>query len=101
MSDESLTLIAHITVKPGSQDQAEQLMREVVVPTRKEAGCLQYEFQRSTTDGTQYCAYERWRSLADLEAHFKEPHLQKFIQGMGPLGVGTIDMRKFKLLADA
>lgn len=101
MADESITLIAHIPVKPGTEEQAEALIRSLIGPTRQEPGCLEYLFHRSTTDATQFMAYERWRSQADLDSHFKEPHLQKFIEGMGPLVVGTIKLRNFKRLPDA
>ncbi|MFD0916055.1 putative quinol monooxygenase [Pseudahrensia aquimaris] len=70
-----LYLIATFEIKPGSMPAIMEAVMPCIEATRNEAGCISYDLVQSVTDENTLMFVERWKSRADLEAHFKEPHL--------------------------
>jgi quinol monooxygenase YgiN len=69
------TMIVRLQVKEGEQEKFEAAFAKAVKATRKEKGCVAYDLSREAKDPTRYILYERWKSLADLDAHLKTPHI--------------------------
>ena len=69
MSENTVTVIATIKVKPGTEARAQTLLQSVVAPTRLEPGCLNYDLHQSATDPTQFLFHENWASDAALAEH--------------------------------
>jgi len=69
MSDSTVTVLATITVKAGSEDRARDLLQSIVSPTLAEPGCLAYALHQSATDPTAFVFVERWADDAALAAH--------------------------------
>jgi quinol monooxygenase YgiN len=69
------TLIVQLEAKDGMQAKLEAAFAKAVKETRKEKGCLAYNLNRDAKESTRFLVYERWKSLADLEAHLKSPHI--------------------------
>jgi quinol monooxygenase YgiN len=69
------TVLVHLQVKEGEQKKLEAAFAKAIPITRKEKGVLAYDLNRDTKDATRYVVYERWKSLADLEAHLRAPHI--------------------------
>jgi quinol monooxygenase YgiN len=69
MTDNIVTVIAHIKVKPGLEDRAKQALLAAVAQTREEEGCLDYDLHQSTSDPTEFVFYENWASEEALKAH--------------------------------
>ncbi len=74
----TLTLIAHLHVKPEKVKQLKKICEGFVAPTRAEAGCLDYHFHISNDDPLHFMFYETWKNRKIFEAHLKTPHLRKF-----------------------
>ncbi len=53
-----------------------EILRGVIAASHAEDGCVKYTLHRATTDPGAFSIVEKWRSQADLDAHFKEPHLE-------------------------
>ena len=68
-------VIATLQMKPGSLDDLLEAAKPCIEATRKEAGCISYDFNQSLTNENQLVFVESWKSRADLDAHFKEPHM--------------------------
>ncbi len=67
--------VAVITAKPGSEDAVGAALRDLVAPTREEAGCVSYDlFESAAAPGT-FVTIERWNGQADLDAHMQTPHI--------------------------
>jgi quinol monooxygenase YgiN len=73
-----LTVIAHVTAKTGQEDLVRQALLDLVAPTRKEKGCINYDLHQSQENATQFAVYENWETAADLDSHAKSAHLQAF-----------------------
>jgi quinol monooxygenase YgiN len=63
-------VIATIHARPGQEPKVLAILREIVVASRKEPGCLQYEISRSERDPASYVVVEKWAKRSDLERHW-------------------------------
>ena len=64
-----LTFTAKLTVKAGTEQEFERIMRIVVPKVREEPGNHAYIFHRSTPDPRVFMFYEEYADQAALEAH--------------------------------
>lgn len=69
-------LAVTITLKPGQAEAFAAAVKPVVAASRKEKGCLAYEFSLSTDDPAEVLVYERWANLDALAAHLATPHFR-------------------------
>ncbi len=72
---EEVTVVATMKIKPGLEEDALAILRGVIEATHGEEGCVKYTLHRSSNESGAFCIVERWRSQADLDKHFKEPHM--------------------------
>ena len=68
-------------MKPGHEEEAVALFRQLTGPTRAEAGCRMYLVHRSTTDPRKFFLYEQYDDQAALDAHRAAPHFEQFARG--------------------
>jgi quinol monooxygenase YgiN/uncharacterized protein YndB with AHSA1/START domain len=66
-----LALMVRFEVRPAEGDRIEAEFARALPHTLGEAGCLLFEVSREATRSNRFVVYERWRSLADLEAHLR------------------------------
>lgn len=78
MSQNELVIFAEVFAKPGEEDNLRQALQALVEPTRAEAGCLQYDLHKDNDDPGHFFFYERWESMAALEAHVASAHFKTF-----------------------
>ena len=71
----NLVIIAKITAVEGKSAAAKGALLELVEPTQKEAGCIQYDFHQDQNNPHLFYAYEIWESMAHLQAHGKSDHI--------------------------
>ncbi len=71
----NLVIIAKITAAEGQSEAAKAALLEVVEPTRKEVGCIQYDFHQDLNNPDLFYAYEQWETIAHLQAHGKSEHI--------------------------
>ena len=70
-----VTVIALMKVKPEGEEQALEILRGVIAASHQEEGCIKYSLHKAPGQPGAYCIVEKWRSQADLDAHFKQPHM--------------------------
>ena len=96
MKQHAVTNLALIRAKNGRADElGEELMR-LVPSSRLEPGCVTYDLHRSLNDSDLWLVYEVWRSKEDLEAHFKQEFMQRFLSKIPLLVDGDLDLRAFR-----
>jgi quinol monooxygenase YgiN len=83
------TMLVMAKVKPGMQDKFEAAFAEAIKETRKEKGNTRYDLNRAADEEGLYALYERWDSVAALEAHMKAMHTQKLLEAIGPMLEGA------------
>jgi quinol monooxygenase YgiN len=93
---DQLTVIAHVQAKPGKEARALKKLMGLVVPTRAEAGCIDYELHQSHDDPAKFVFYENWASAAHLDAHAKSAHIQAFRKLVPELFDGSVEITTWK-----
>jgi quinol monooxygenase YgiN len=78
----TLNVVAMIDAKPEFVSEIELALREMLVPTRAEPGCLQYELTRDMDSPTRLVMVERWQDVAALDAHTATPHMARLREAM-------------------
>jgi quinol monooxygenase YgiN len=82
----SVTLIAKIKAKQGSEGQLEEAFHDMIKKVRAaEPGCQAYILHRSNDDPTQFVWYETYADQAAFDNHRKTDHMKEMgtrIQGL-------------------
>lgn len=71
-----LNIVARMKAKSGYEKQLYDALSAMVVPTRSEAGCVNYDLHRTLSDPSIFVLYEGWQSEEDLAAHMRLPHFR-------------------------
>ena len=64
-----------VKYQPGAIEKLKSDMQKVVAATRKEDGCINYDFAVDISDPTTLIIFERWRDQKALEAHLQSTHV--------------------------
>ncbi|HEY1561915.1 MAG TPA: putative quinol monooxygenase [Caulobacteraceae bacterium] len=80
-----LDLIARFHVRSDEEARAKSALAEVAVPTRAEAGCLDFRALQSLSDPGLFFIHSRWSDKAAFEAHADLSHTRRFIDVMEKL----------------
>jgi quinol monooxygenase YgiN len=78
----SITVVARIKAKQGSEQQIEQAARAMVAKVRGEAGTETYVLHRSAQDPTVFLFYESYKDQDAFAAHGNSPHMAEFLKAL-------------------
>lgn len=74
MSD-NLVIIARIEANAGKESQVRTALSNLIEPTLKEAGCIQYDLHQDNDNPALFLFYEVWESRELWQDHLKSPHI--------------------------
>ncbi|HUY26254.1 MAG TPA: putative quinol monooxygenase [Candidatus Binataceae bacterium] len=74
----SITVIAKLKVKAGSEAAFEAAGREMISKVASEAGTLTYVLHKDVRDPTTFIYYEVYQDQAALDSHGKTDHMKAF-----------------------
>jgi len=94
-----LFIFARFHARTGREDAVAQALRDVVGPSREEAGCLSIHAFRSIRDAQLFYIYSRWIDEAAFELHADLPHTVRFIERVEPLIDHALDVMRAELIA--
>ncbi|MNK42583.1 autoinducer-2 (AI-2) modifying protein LsrG [compost metagenome] len=80
----NIYLSAVIHIKENSMMDAIELLKKLVIETRKEKGCIQYDLFEDTRNKGVFFIHEVWDSNESLQSHQVSDHMMKFRQGIPP-----------------
>ena len=89
----TITVVATFEARPGKETELKQLLLGLLAPTRKEAGCLNYDLHISPDHPAKFLFHENWTSKALLDAHLKSPHLAALLPRVDELCVAFPDIQ--------
>jgi len=79
-----LTILLHMTLKPGKETEFQEMAKQLTEVTRSEDdGCLNYTFHRQQDNPRNFVLYEQWRDRDALTAH-----LAHLVELLGPPAEG-------------
>jgi quinol monooxygenase YgiN len=92
----SFSLIVSFQVKKGEQKTLLDAAKPCIAATVKEKGCKRYELHQDLETPTKFVMFERWDSVADIEAHMGAAHTKKLLAIVAKIADGPprIDIAK-------
>jgi quinol monooxygenase YgiN len=87
---------AKAPIKPEARDEMIQAAIDVQNATRQEAGCISYTFHTQVEDPNVFFVFEKWESMAHLQAHFEQEHTKTFLAKVGNATSGDIELRWYE-----
>lgn len=96
-----LTVIAKIRARRGCEGAVEAELRALVEPTRREAGCLNYDLHVSDTEKGVFLFYENWTSREALDAHARSPHMNAWRAKQPDLLAHAVELGLYEMLTEA
>ncbi|MFY4776678.1 putative quinol monooxygenase [Metabacillus sp. RGM 3146] len=81
----NISITAFLTAKPGKEEALLNELKKVLEPSRKEAGCIQYDLHQSKEDEGLFIFYETWKDQAALDSHSSLAHYKSYREATEPL----------------
>jgi quinol monooxygenase YgiN len=72
-----IRVIAEIVARSENVASVRTVLKNMLVPTRAEKGCIAYDLHEVLGDPHQFVFFEIWKSKAALEAHTRTPHFRE------------------------
>ena len=98
MNEHLVKVVARVKSLPEHVAAVRSALGELIDPTRREAGCLQYELWQNKSDPTDFTFIEEWESDATLDAHAASQHLKTTAAKLKGLVAGPTDVRRYDRL---
>lgn len=83
----TLTVVATFEAKLGKEAELRAALTGLLAPTRREAGCLNYDLHQATERPAKFLFHENWTSKAHLDMHLQSAHVQSVLARLGELCV--------------
>jgi quinol monooxygenase YgiN len=75
-----LFIFARFHARPGNERAVEETLRDVVGPSREEAGCLGIQAFRAIREPRLFYVHSRWVDEAAFDHHAGLPHTVQFVE---------------------
>ena len=95
----TVTVIATFQARPGKETELKDALIDLVAPTRREAGCWNYDLHASPEDPSKFLLHENWTSQAHLDAHLKAPHIAALLPRVEELCLAFPEIRIWERIA--
>lgn len=77
--------VSKIFVKEDKVNELVELFKEMIEPTKKEDGCIQYEMYQDEEDPTILIVLEQWESRDAFDKHLQTEHFERIAPKMTEL----------------
>ncbi len=99
MSAKIITVIATFQARRGKEAELKKALIGLVAPTRREAGCINYDLHASPEDPGKFLFHENWTSKTHLDAHLQNMHIQVLLPRLDELCVGMPEIKIWEKIA--
>ena len=66
-----------------TKNEALDLMRVMVGNSRREDGCVSYEYFAGITETNQVVLLQEWTDAESLQGHYQSAHMEEFLSKLG------------------
>jgi quinol monooxygenase YgiN len=91
-------VIARFLAKSGKEEALKTALVALVVPSRREVDCYQYDLLVNPADPRDFCFVERWDSEKALDQHVETAHVKTTLAQVEGLVEAPPDIRRYRLL---
>ena len=81
----NIYLSAIVHIKENYMMDAIEILKKLVVETRKEKGCIQYDLFEDNRNKGVFFIHENWQTNEDLHNHQVSDHMMKFRESISSL----------------
>lgn len=92
-----LKVVSRRTIKPENLEKVLEMYDEMITETRKEKGCISYEFFQDINEENTIAMIEEWEDQECFDAHAKSPHFERIIPQVAELQESS-ELRIFRKL---
>ena len=78
-------VFVRLYARQGEEGAVEEALREVMGPSREEAGCLSFHAFRSMRDPRLFFIHSQWADADAFQKHAELPHTVRFLERMDAL----------------
>ena len=96
-----VAVIGQFRMPPENMDAARPLMAKVMLATRAEAGCIEYNYAEDVLDPGLIRVSEVWESREQLAAHLKTPHMAVWGEERTALGLSGRQITVYEVSGSA
>lgn len=89
-----LIVVAVFRARPANEMALRAALQAMLLPTREEAGCINYDLHQADGDPGSFFFHETWASADHHRAHLDTPHVRQLLALTSDLLVEPI--REFK-----
>jgi len=76
----TLTIVAKVEAKSDKVELVKAELLKLIAPTRKEAGCIQYDLHQDNSNPAVFVFYENWESRELWQTHMNNDHLKAYME---------------------
>ena len=95
-----IIVLGEVTAEAKGIEAARAALVKMQEATRKEAGCVSYGFSIDVGDASRIVIAERWKTMADLAAHMKTPHMAEFGKAIGTIKPTGMDIKAYDITGE-
>ena len=89
-----LFIFARFHARPRTEGAVAEVLRDILVPSREEPGCLSIHAFRSIRDPQLFYIHSRWKDEATFEYHAGLPHTVRFLERVEQLIDHPLDVTR-------
>ncbi|MCW5745414.1 MAG: antibiotic biosynthesis monooxygenase [Alphaproteobacteria bacterium] len=89
-----LIVFARFHARDGEAESVASAMRDSVLASRREPGCVAIDGYRSTRDARLFYIHSRWVDEAAFDLHAAMPHTVRFLERVQPLIDHPLDVTR-------
>lgn len=93
-----LFVFARFHARAGREAAVAAALRDVLGPSRQEAGCLSIHAFRSVRDPSLFYIHSRWTNEAAFDLHATLPHTVRFVERVEPLIDHPLEVTRAELV---
>ncbi|MDR6561619.1 MULTISPECIES: putative quinol monooxygenase [unclassified Arcicella] len=75
----NIYLTAIVNSKPEHVEKVKAILEALVVESRKEPACIQYDLHQSIAASNIFTFHEIWESMSGLDNHNQQPYIASFV----------------------
>ena len=90
-----IVIAGKVAVRPERRDEAVRAALAMAEATRKEDGCITYQFSSDLADRNLIFIFEEWESDEALALHFQTEHMQVFRKQLPGLLAGPSTVKRY------
>lgn len=75
----NLIIVANVIANDDKIELVKAELEKLIVPTRAEKGCIQYDLHQDNENPAHFMFYEGWESRELLEIHLTSEHFKNYV----------------------